>query len=119
MISPLADMCGAMGAEPRLKILRLLLAAGPRGMVVGNIQEELGMPGSTLSHHLGKLRIAGLLKVRRERQFLWYSANTESLGELLRFFYGECCLKNKVVDRRRVFPARNSQHNTRGYIKKL
>ena len=62
-------MCAAMGTEPRLKILRLLFAGQPDGMVVGNIQQELGIPGSTLSHHLEKLRIAGLVNVRRERRY--------------------------------------------------
>lgn len=109
MILRLADMCAALGTEPRLKILRLLLAAQPQGMVVGNIQEELGIPGSTLSHHLEKLRIAGLVNVRRERQFSWYSANAASLQDLLGFLYEECCSRNKVLDRRCVFPARNSK----------
>jgi DNA-binding transcriptional ArsR family regulator len=87
----------ALGAEPRLEILRLLLSAHPRGMVVGDIQNELGIPASTLSHHLEKLKIVGLLTVRRERQFLWCAANTEALRELLGFLYEECCTRSKVV----------------------
>lgn len=110
----LADMCAAMGTESRLKILHLLLAAEPDGMIVGNIQEELGIPASTLSHHLEKLRIAGLINVRRERQFLWCSVNEESLRQLLGFLYEECCSRNKVLDHRCVFPGENSQrHNKR------
>ena len=118
MILRLADMCAAMGAEPRLKILHLLLAAQPQGMVVGNIQEELGIPGSTLSHHLEKLRIAGLVNIRRERQFLWYSANAESLQELLRFLYEECCSKNKVLDHRCLFQGRNSKRHSKRHREK-
>jgi ArsR family transcriptional regulator len=87
----------ALGAEPRLEILRLLLSAHPRGMVVGQIQDELGVPASTLSHHLEKLKIVGLVTVRRDRQFLWYAANTEALRELLGFLYEECCTRSRVV----------------------
>ncbi len=87
----------ALGAEPRLEILRLLLSAHPTGMVPGDIQEELGVPASTLSHHLEKLKIVGLVTVRRERQFLWYAANTGPLRELLGFMYEECCTRSRAV----------------------
>lgn len=92
-----ADMLAAMGAEPRLRIIRLLLSAHPQGMVAGEIQAELGVPPSTLSHHLEKLRNEDLVKVRRESTYLWYSANTEVLRELLTFLYAECCTRNKVI----------------------
>jgi ArsR family transcriptional regulator len=92
-----ADMCAALGAEPRLRILRLLLSAHPDGMIVGDIQSELEIPGSTLSHHLEKLKNEGLVTVRRDRQFLWYAANAEALRELLGFLYAECCSRSKVV----------------------
>jgi DNA-binding transcriptional ArsR family regulator len=90
-------MMAAMGAEPRLRIIRLLLAAHPHGMVVGDIQEELDIPGSTLSHHLEKLKNEGLVGVRRERTYLWYTADTEALRELLSFLYAECCTRNKTI----------------------
>jgi ArsR family transcriptional regulator len=93
-----AAMFGAMGSEPRLAILRLLLAAHPEGMVVGEMQSELGIPASTLSHHLEKLRAQELVRVRRDRQFLWYAADTETLGRLLEFLYQECCSRNRVVE---------------------
>lgn len=92
-----ADMFSAMGAEPRLRILRLLLAAHPDGMVPGDLQAELGIPASTLSHHLDKLRNEGLVSVRRDRTFLWYSANTEALRELMTFLYAECCTRSKAI----------------------
>jgi ArsR family transcriptional regulator len=92
-----ADMLAAMGTEPRLRIIRLLLSAHPQGMVAGDIQAELGVPPSTLSHHLEKLRNEELVKVRRESTYLWYSANTEVLRELLTFLYAECCTRNKVI----------------------
>ncbi|MBI3669901.1 MAG: helix-turn-helix transcriptional regulator [Acidobacteria bacterium] len=92
-----ADMLAAMGAEPRLRIMRLLLSAHPEGLVVGDIQAELEIPGSTLSHHLEKLKNEGLVTVRRERQYLWYAANADALRELLTFLYEECCSRSKAV----------------------
>lgn len=92
-----ADMFAALGAEPRLRILRALLAAHPNGMVVGEIQAELEIAPSTLSHHLDKLKNEHLITVRRESTFLRYSANTAALEELLGFLYDECCKKNKAI----------------------
>lgn len=93
----MADMFGALGNEARLRIVRLLLSAHPDGMVVGEIQSELGITGSTLSHHLEKLKHEGLLAVERQGTFLWYRANTDVLQELLGFLYAECCTRNKAV----------------------
>jgi DNA-binding transcriptional ArsR family regulator len=92
-----ADMFAAMGTEPRLRIMRLLLTAHPQGLVVGEIQDELEIPASTLSHHLDKLKNEELVRVRREGTFLWYTANTEALQELLNFLYAECCTRSKAV----------------------
>ena len=92
-----ADMFSAMGTEPRLRIMQLLLTAHPQGLVVGEIQAELDIPGSTLSHHLDKLKNEDLVRVRREGTFLWYSANTGALQELLGFLYAECCTRNKAI----------------------
>lgn len=97
-----ADMFSAMGTEPRLRILRLLLQAHPAGLVVGEIGAELQIPSSTLSHHLEKLKNEDLVQVRREGTFLWYSANTKSLQELLSFLYAECCTRNKAVEPNKV-----------------
>src|SRR5215469_11568917 len=92
-----ADMFAAIGAETRLRIMQLLLQAHPGGLVVGEIQDVLGIPASTLSHHLDKLRNEELIKVRRESTFLRYTANTEALRELLGFLYAECCTRNQAV----------------------
>lgn len=97
-----ADMFSAMGTESRLRIIRLLLSAHPEGMVVGEIGSELLIPSSTLSHHLEKLKNEDLVKVRREGTFLWYSANTEGLQELLGFLYAECCTRNKAIEPRKI-----------------
>ena len=93
-----ADMFSAMGAEPRLRIMQLLLTAHPGGLVVGEIQEELEIPNSTLSHHLDKLKNEGLVEVRRESTFLRYRADTDALQQLLGFLYAECCTRNKAVE---------------------
>ena len=90
-------MFSAMGTEARLRIMQLLLSAHPEGMVVGEIQEELNIPNSTLSHHLDKLRNEDLVQVRRESTFLRYTANTDALQEILQFLYAECCTRNKAV----------------------
>lgn len=92
-----ADMFSAMGTEPRLRIMQLLLSAHPEGLVVGEIQSELDIPNSTLSHHLDKLKNEDLVKIRRDGTFLWYTANTEALQQLLGFLYAECCTRNKVI----------------------
>ncbi len=97
-IARYADMLSAMGTEPRLRIMRLLLSAHPGGLVVGEIQDELGIAGSTLSHHLDKLKNEELVNVRREGTFLRYSANADTLKELLAFLYAECCSRNKAVE---------------------
>ena len=97
-VTRFADMFSAMGTGPRLRIMRLLLSAHPAGMVVNEIGAELGIPASTLSHHLEKLKNEDLVKVRREGTYLWYSANAEALQELLGFLYAECCTRNKAVE---------------------
>ncbi len=96
-VTKYADMFSAMGTEARLRIMQLLLSAHPEGLVVGEIQEELDIPNSTLSHHLDKLRNEDLVNVQRESTFLRYTANTEALQELLQFLYAECCTRNKAV----------------------
>ena len=97
-IAKYADMLSAMGTEPRLRIMRLLLSAHPDGMVVTDIQAELGIGGSTLSHHLDKLKNEDLVQVQREGTFLRYRADADSLQELLTFLYAECCTRNKAVE---------------------
>ncbi len=101
-VTRFADMFAAMGTESRLRIMQLLLSAHPDGMVVGEIGTELDIPNSTLSHHLDKLKNEGLVQVRRDGTFLWYSANTDGLQELLGFLYAECCTRNKAVEAKKI-----------------
>jgi DNA-binding transcriptional ArsR family regulator len=101
-VTKFADMLAAMGTEPRLRIMQLLLSAHPQGLVVGDIGGELDIPSSTLSHHLEKLKHEELVQVRREGTFLWYSANTGVLEQLLGFLYAECCTRNKAVEPQKI-----------------
>jgi ArsR family transcriptional regulator len=102
-----ADMLAAMGAETRLRIMRLLLSSHPAGLVVGAIQKELGLTPSNLSHHLEKLKNRGLVTVRRDGVFLWYSANTTALQQLLQFLYAECCGRNRILSVNAVIHSKN------------
>lgn len=97
LVTRTADRFSALGAEPRLQIVRLLLSAHPAGMVAGEIQDELEIPASTLSHHLEKLKQVGLVQSRREGTFLWYTASTDALREVLGFLYEECCTRSRAV----------------------
>lgn len=96
-VAQFADMFSAIGTEARLRIMQLLLSAHPDGLVVSEIQEELNIPNSTLSHHLDKLKNEGLVQVRRESTFLRYTADTDALQQLLQFLYAECCTRNKAL----------------------
>jgi DNA-binding transcriptional ArsR family regulator len=75
-----------------------LLSAHPYGLVVGEIGSELGIPASTLSHHLEKLKNEDLVKVRRESTFLRYTANTQALQDILAFLFAECCTRNTAIN---------------------
>ena len=101
-VTRFADMFAALGAEPRLRIMRLLLSAHPEGLVVGEIQSETGVGGSTLSHHLEKLKNDELVTAEREKAFIRYRANVEALEGLLGFLYAECCTRNKAVEPRKI-----------------
>ena len=92
-----ADMFAAMGTESRLRIMQLLLSAHPDGLVVGEIQAELEISASTLSHHLDKLKNEDLIEVAREGTFLRYRASTAALQDLLGFLYAECCTRNRAI----------------------
>jgi ArsR family transcriptional regulator len=101
-VAKFADMFSAIGTEARLRIMQLLLSAHPEGLVAGDIQQELEIPNSTLSHHLDKLKNESLVRVQRESTFLRYTANVEALQELLQFLYSECCTRNKAVKPRDI-----------------
>lgn len=85
-----APKFAALGHEVRLAIVRLLLSAHPDGLVVGEIQGELDIPPSTLSHHLDALQREGLVAVTREGKYLRCRADAVGLRDLLAFLYAEC-----------------------------
>ena len=93
----IAGKFAALGHEARVGIVRLLLAAHPAGLVVGQIQRELEIPASTLSHHLDALRQEGLVEQHREGRYLRYTAGSAGLKELLDFLWAECCSRNEVI----------------------
>lgn len=95
-VARFADVFAALGSESRLEVMRLLLAAHPQGLTVGEIQSQLNIPSSTLSHHLEKLRHEGLAIAKRDKQWLWYSANTQTLEDLLTFLYNGCSINEPV-----------------------
>jgi ArsR family transcriptional regulator len=74
------------------------LSSHPEGLVAGDIQSALGIPNSTLSHHLDKLKSERLVSVRWDSTYLWYTANTQVLEELLSFLFAECCSRNKAIE---------------------
>ena len=98
-----ADILAALGTEPRLRIVYHLLRAHPEGMVAGEIQNELGMQPSAVSHHLEKLKNEDLVHVQREGSFLRYTANPDVLQDLLAFLFSQCCAGTGVVPAENVF----------------
>jgi len=86
-----ALMLAALGNENRLRIYRLLVRAGHGGMNVGDVQHQLGIPASTLSHHIAALRQAGLVEQRREGRAIINSANYTNMDALISYLTEECC----------------------------
>ena len=104
-VARFADMLAAIGTESRLRITQLLLTAHPDGMVAGEIQAELGISASNLSHHLEKLKHEGVIRVQREGSFLRYTVDTDAMQELLSFLYAECCTRSKAIRPDQIIPA--------------
>lgn len=86
-----ADAFAALGSRQRLAVLRLLVRAGADGLTVGRLQTGLGMPASTLSHHLRALILAGLVEQRRDGRNLICRARYDRIRALSDFLLGECC----------------------------
>lgn len=86
-----AELLAALGHESRLAIYRLLVEAGPEGINASLIGETLGLPAATLSFHLSHLARVGLIKGERESRFIHYSAEYETMNELIAFLTRNCC----------------------------
>jgi DNA-binding transcriptional ArsR family regulator len=85
-----AQKLAALGQEARIAIVRLLLRAHPNGMVVGELQSELDIAPSTLSHHLDLLHRHGLVQQQREGKFVRYSADLDGMMDIVNFLTAEC-----------------------------
>lgn len=97
-IDIIASAFAALGQPSRLRIVRLLLSAYPKGLPAGEIQKELDIAAPTLSHHLDKLRQVGIVTAEKDRQWIWYSVQSDALKYLIDFLFEECCTRNQVVE---------------------
>lgn len=93
-IEEAAKRLAELGNVTRLSIFRLLVKAGPQGLAVGEIQKVLKIPGSTLSHHIGRLVQVGLINQNRESRTLFCTTRMENLRELIDYLLSECCSGN-------------------------
>ena len=89
-----------LGNQTRLRIVRLLVRAGDEGRTVGDIQREIGVPASTLSHHLSHLRSAGVVWQEREGTVLHCFVDFKMISELVSFLTAECCVDTSTSRRR-------------------
>jgi ArsR family transcriptional regulator len=85
------DALAALAQETRLGIFRLLVEAGPEGMTAGRIGEKLGLPPATLSFHLAGLARAGVARSRNDGRFVIYSADFQTMNELVGYLTENCC----------------------------
>ncbi|SRR6056297_441340 len=86
----------AIGSEPRLEVLLTLVRAGPQGLNVGDIQKNLAMPASTLTHHLRFLAAAGLVRQTRNGRAIRNEAAFERIEALAAYLLRECCADQPV-----------------------
>ena len=86
-----ADALAALGNRTRLRIFKLLVRAGPEGTNIGTIQRVLGVPATTLGHHLGTLAAAGLVMQERRGREVICTADYKAVGEVLAYVKEECC----------------------------
>jgi DNA-binding transcriptional ArsR family regulator len=85
------DALGALAHETRLSVFRMLVKAGPDGMIAGAIAEHCSVPPSTMSHHLATLERAGLVRSTRESRLIHYRADFPGMRRLLTFLMQDCC----------------------------
>lgn len=90
-ITDAVSALGALAQETRLSIYRLLVQAGPEGVIVGQIRDALDVPPATLSFHLKELNHAGLVQQRQDGRFIYYSADFAQMSALMTFLTENCC----------------------------
>lgn len=86
----------AMGSESRLEVLQALVRAGDKGLLVGDIQQRTGIPGSTLAHHLKFLTSADLIVQNKQGRTIVNQANYQHLQALAAFILEECCTDQEI-----------------------
>lgn len=85
------DALGALAHETRLSVFRMLVTAGPDGLIAGVIAERAKVPPSTMSHHLATLERAGLVHSERESRLIHYRTDYAAMRRLLAFLMQDCC----------------------------
>jgi DNA-binding transcriptional ArsR family regulator len=98
----------ALAQDNRLDVFRLLVQAGPDGMSAGEIADALGIAPNTLTFHFDRLRMAGLVSVRREGRSMIYAARYETMNALLGYLTDNCCrgAPQKCAPTRRCEPTK-------------
>jgi ArsR family transcriptional regulator len=86
-----ANILAKIGNPTRLRIVRLLVRAGDEGLAVGQIQKQLDIPGSTLTHHIAHLKSAGVISQRRQQATLICTMEYDVLQQLVDYLTEECC----------------------------
>ncbi|QLE84456.1 MULTISPECIES: ArsR/SmtB family transcription factor [Shewanella] len=90
-IEVVAKALKELGHPTRLGIYKRVVRAGYQGVAVGDIQQQLSIPASTLSHHIASLMSAGLLSQRREGRTLYCVGEFDNLEQVIGFLQDECC----------------------------
>jgi DNA-binding transcriptional ArsR family regulator len=90
-IKSVVTALAALAQDSRLAVFRLLVQTGPEGLSAGRIAEALGIAPSSLSFHLKELAHAGLVSSRQESRYVIYSANFQTMNELIAFLTENCC----------------------------
>jgi len=93
-----ANILAKIGNATRLKIVRLLVRAGEDGLPVGQIQKKLGIPGSTLTHHIGHLKAAGVVRQQRRQATLICTVDYDVIRALVDYLTDECCADQAARD---------------------
>jgi len=93
-----ANILAKIGNPTRLKIVRLLVRAGDDGLAVGQIQKQLDIPGSTLTHHIAHLKYAGVIHQQRQQATLICTIEFDLLRDLVDYLTAECCTDQAIRD---------------------
>lgn len=97
-LEKVAEILAQLGNDTRLRIVRHLVKAGEDGMPVGDLQTRLGIPGSTLSHHLNHLKQADLIYQRRDGTTLYCVMHYDMMESVIEFLTNKCCVNARAKD---------------------